>query len=374
MAVDDATLQKTYNDRLSTYVVPEKRLVERLGFATEADAKAAKARIDAGESFETLVKERNLSLEDVDLGDVSKSELGAAGDAVFALSAPGVVGPLDSNVGPALFRMNAILAAQETSFEQAKPDLAKEVQLQEAQKAIADKVAAIDDALAGGATLADLAKEQGMTAGSTDYAKGADDNDPITADKAFVAAADKLAEGDYPEAVLLSNGGVIAMQMDSTQPPTPRPFETVKDKVAAAARAEALAKALSDEALRIKAGLEAGAALDSFGAVVKTANIDRQGQVKDAPAAVLTAAFEMQPKDIRVIEDQGYTAVLQLDAVTPAPKDGATITQIRDAVTTNAARSIADDVLQLYTSALTSEAGISLDQNAINAVNAQITN
>lgn len=374
MPLDEAALQKTYNDRLSTYVVPEKRLVERLGFASEADATAAKARIDAGESFEVLVKERNLDLTDVDLGDVSKSQLGAAGDAVFALTAPGVVGPLASNVGPALFRMNAILAKQETTFEQAKPDLAKELQLQEATKAISDKVAAIDDALAGGATLADLAKEQGMTAGSTDYAKGATDNDPITADKAFVAAADKLAEGDYPEAVLLSNGGVIALQMDSTQPPTALPFDKVKDKVIAAARAEALAKALSDEAIRIKAGVEAGAALGSFGSVVKTTNIDRQGQVKDAPASVLTAAFEVQPKDIRVIEDRGYTAVLQLDAITPAAKDGAAITEIRDAVTSNAARSIADDVLQLYTSALTAEAGITLDQAAINAVNAQITN
>lgn len=374
MPLDEAALQKTYNDRLSTYVVPEKRLVERLGFASEADATAAKARIDAGESFEVLVKERNLDLSDVDLGDVSKSQLGAAGDAVFALTAPGVVGPLASNVGPALFRMNAILAKQETTFEQAKPDLAKELQRQEATKAISDKVAAIDDALAGGATLADLAKEQGMTAGSTDYAKGATDNDPITADKAFVAAADKLAEGDYPEAVLLSNGGVIALQMDSTQPPTALPFDKVKDKVIAAARAEALAKALSDEAIRIKAGVEAGAALGSFGSVVKTTNIDRQGQVKDAPASVLTAAFEMQPKDIRVIEDRGYTAVLQLDAITPAAKDGAAITEIRDAVTSNAARSIADDVLQLYTSALTAEAGITLDQAAINAVNAQITN
>jgi peptidyl-prolyl cis-trans isomerase D len=374
LPVDEAALQKTYNDRISDYVVPEKRLVERLGFATEADAQAAKARIDAGESFETLVKERNLSLTDVDLGDVSKSELGAAGDAVFALTAPAVVGPLDSNVGPALFRMNAILAKQETTFEQAKADLAKEVQLVEARKAISDKVSAIDDALAGGATLPDLAKEQGMTAGSTDYAKGADDNDPITADKAFVEAADKLAEGDYPEAVLLSNGGVIAMQMDSTQPPTARPFDTVKDRVTAAARAEALTKALSDEALRIKAGVEAGAALDSFGTVVKTANIDRQGQLKDAPASVLTAAFEMSVKDIRVIEDQGYAAVLQLDSIAAAPKDGENITAIRDAVNSNAARSIADDVLQLYTTALTAEAGISLDQNAINAVNAQITN
>ena len=125
MPVDDAKLQQIYQSRLSEFVIPEKRLVERLGFATEADAAAAKARIDAGTSFETLVQERKLTLADVDLGDVSQSQLGDAGAAVFAMTEPGVVGPLNSTVGPALFRMNAILAKQETTFEQAKPDLAK---------------------------------------------------------------------------------------------------------------------------------------------------------------------------------------------------------------------------------------------------------
>ena len=153
MPVDEAELKKTYQDKINDYVVPEKRLVERLAFATDADAAAAKARLDAGETFEALVAERQLTLEDVDMGDVSKSDLGAAGDAVFALTEPGVVGPLPSDIGPALFRMNAILAAQETPFESVRDDLAVEVQLAAARAAITAKVEAVDDLLAGGATL-----------------------------------------------------------------------------------------------------------------------------------------------------------------------------------------------------------------------------
>jgi peptidyl-prolyl cis-trans isomerase D len=374
LPADDAALRKVYDERLSEYVVPEKRLVERLGFATEADAAAAKARIDAGETFEAIVAERKLSLADVDLGDVTQSELSDAGPAVFAMTEPGVVGPLNSNVGPALFRMNAILAKQETSFEAAKADLAKEVQLEAASKAISDKVTLIDDALAGGATLADLAAEQGMTKGTTDYAKGAADNDTITADQKFIAAADALAEGDYPEAVLLSNGGVIAMQLTSTLPPTPRPLETVKDSVTAAVRAEALAKALSAEAAKIQTSVEAGAALESFGAVTTTAAIGRQETLDNAPAAVVAAAFEMQVGALRVIDEPGFVGLLQLTSITPAAKDGDAAKGLRDAIAANATRSITDDVLQLYTNALTAQAGITLDQSVINSVNSQITN
>ncbi|MGV8950997.1 MAG: SurA N-terminal domain-containing protein [Cypionkella sp.] len=374
MPADEAALKAAYQARISEFVIPEKRLVERLGFGTEADAAAAKARLDAGTSFEDLVKERNLTLQDVDLGDVTKSQLGEAGEAVFALTAPGVVGPLNSNVGPALFRMNAVLAAQETSFDQAKADLAKTLQLDAARKAIEGRVNDIDDALAGGASLDDLVKEQKMVKATIDYAKGAEDNDPITADAKFAAAADKLAEGDFPEAVILSDGSVVAMQLDKTLPPTPLAFDVVKDKVTAAARAEVLAKALSDEAARIKAAVEAGKPLDSFGKVIKVEKIDRQGQVKDAPASVLAAAFEMKPQELRVVAEPDATALVQLDSITAAPTSGKDITAMRDAITANANKAISDDVLALYTTALTAEAGISLDQSAINSVNSQITN
>ncbi len=374
MPLDEAALKATYQQRLSTYIVPEKRLVERLAFATDADAAAAKARIDAGTTFEDLVKERNLSLDDIDLGDVSQKELGAAGEAVFALKAPGVVGPFASSIGPALFRMNAVLAAQETSFEQAKPDLALEQQLEAARKAIANKVEVVDDALAGGATLADIAKEQGLTLATTDYAAGADDNDAIAGYKGFRETAEKLAEGDFPEAIVLEDGGLVAMELDSTLPPTPVPFDKVKEKVSAAAQAEALAKALSEDATRIKSAVEGGTSLGAFGIVTRTAQIDRQGAVKDAPPSLLEAVFQMQPNDLRVIEAPGFAAVVQLNTITAAPTTGEETTALRDAINTNAGRAIADDVMALYTSALTASAGITLDQAAINAVHTQMNN
>ena len=71
--VDDAALQKLYDERIDEFVVPEKRLVERLVFPDANTAQTAKDRLDAGESFETLVRERGLELDDIDLGDVDKA-------------------------------------------------------------------------------------------------------------------------------------------------------------------------------------------------------------------------------------------------------------------------------------------------------------
>ena len=73
MPVDEQKLKDLYQNRISEFVIPEKRLVERLVYGTEAEAAAAKAKLDAGATFESLVAERKLSLSDIDMGDVSKA-------------------------------------------------------------------------------------------------------------------------------------------------------------------------------------------------------------------------------------------------------------------------------------------------------------
>ena len=374
MPVDEQKLKELYQSKIADYVIPEKRLVERLVYPTDAEAATAKARLDAGTTFEQLVADRKLTLEDIDMGDVAKAELGAAGDAVFALAGPGVVGPLQSSLGPALFRMNAVLAAQETTFDQAREALSTEMQQDSARRAISDKVEAIDDLLAGGATLEDVAKEQGMVLASTDYAEGAEDNDAIAGYTDFRDAAAKLAEGDFAEAVILDDGGVVAMRLDETVPPTPVPFADVKDKVAAAARADALTKALADYAVTVKSAVEGGASLGAYGIVSRTAATDRQGFVEGAPETLMSGIFEMAQGDVRVIEGPGFTAVVTLDSVAPALTTGEDAMALREAIATQAAQAIAGDAFTLFTNALTAQAGITLDQAAINAVHAQFGN
>lgn len=57
----------------------------------------------------------------------------------------------------------------------------------------------MDDLLAGGASLEELAKEEGMTFATTDYAPGADDNDPIAAYKASAMPWPSSARAIFPK-------------------------------------------------------------------------------------------------------------------------------------------------------------------------------
>ncbi|MDZ4095017.1 MAG: SurA N-terminal domain-containing protein [Paracoccaceae bacterium] len=369
LPVDDAALRDLYQERIDEFVQPERRLVERLVFSTEADASAAKARLDAGESFETLVAERGLALLDVDMGDVSPADLGAAGAAVFALAEPGVAGPLVSDLGPALFRMNAVIAAQETPFEAARDDLRVEYQLDAARRAIGDKIEAIDDALAGGATLEDLATENGMTLASIDFSDTSDD--PIAGYPAFRTAAAAAAQGDFAEAITLDDGGVVALRLDAIVAATPIPFDEAKDAVRESWHKGALEKALVARATEISEAVKAGASLGGYGILSVTPEIARDGFVEGTPSDFLQTVFAMTEGEIRLIEAKDFTGLVRLDSIKPAEATGDAAEALKAAIDAQAEQALAQDAFALFSAALTTEAGIHLDEAAINAVHAQ---
>lgn len=371
-AVDDATLQKMYDDRIAEFVIPERRIVDRLVFPDQASADAAKAKLDAGTTFDALVAERGLTLDAIDLGDVSKSDLGAAGEVVFAAAEGSVAGPVQSDLGPALYQVNAVLAAEETSFADAREILAAELQTDAARRLIADRVEEIDDLLAGGATIEDLGKDSGLTVATLDYVPGVQGDSAVEGYPEFRAAADAVQAEDFAEAIVLDDGGVVALRLDEIVPAAPIPFDEAKDRVAEDWRAEAVAKALSARAAEIKTALEGGASIGSFGIVDVTPEIARSGFVPDAPDTLLGEVFKMTEGSAQIVEAPGFVAVILLDRILPAETEGDDAVALKASLEAQARQSIAQDAFAAFTNALTAQAGITLDQSAINAVHASL--
>jgi peptidyl-prolyl cis-trans isomerase D len=373
-AVSEEDIRRLYNERIDQYVQPERRLVERLVFPDDAAASAAMARIDNGSaSFDDLVAERGLTLDDADMGDVTEADLGEAGPAVFALTEPGAVtGPLPTFLGPALFRMNAILNAQETTLDEVRDELRGELSAERTRRMIADMRETIIDILAGGATIEQLAAETDMQLGTIAWTQGSDEG--IAAYAEFGTAAAAATANDFPELMELSDGGVFALRLDGITPAAPRPLDEVRQDAAAGARVQAAETALMERARALSVELVAQGAQnfsDAQGLVPESfQSVTRLDSVAQVPAPMLESILSADAGTtvINIADGQVLMALVGEDQA-PDPADEQTGQLIR-AVDEQIGAALAQDVYEYFARALEAEAGISLNQAAINAVHA----
>jgi peptidyl-prolyl cis-trans isomerase D len=238
-----------------------------------------------------------------------------------------------------------------------------------ARRAIADRIEELDDLLAGGATLEDLASESGLQLGTIDFAPGIDA--PIAGYEAFRTAAAAVQDGDFPELIELEDGGLVALRLDDIIPPTLKPYDSVAEDVATGWRADALAKALSARAVEVKAAVEAGASPGAFGIADVTLSMARDGFVEGAPDTLLPAIFSMAQAELRVIEGQDFVGLVRLDSIQPAATDTPALA-MKAEIGSQLQQALAQDAFELFSTALIAEAGITIDDAAIAAVNAQV--
>lgn len=373
VTVDDAALRAEYDARSNEYNTPERRLVERLVFANDAAADAGLAALTAGQTdFEALVEERGLTLADVDMGDISKADLGPAGEAVFAAAVGSVVGPFPTSLGPALFRVNGVLDAQSIPFEDVRDDLAAELAPDRARRVIEAQAGGIDDMLAGGATLEELAADTDMEMQTIDWSPDVDAG--IAAYPAFRNAAADLATDDYPALIELDDGGIFAMRLDEELPPRLLPLADMRDAAVAGWQAEETARLLRTRAEAIVADYATSGDLAAQGlTVTQERNITRDQFIPGTAPGFLTRVFEMEPGDLAVIdgpiEGAGPTVlIVRLDEILPTDETDPGVTALRERLSESGRAGLAQDLFQSYVGQLQTQAGVQLDQAAINAV------
>ncbi|MFY0691395.1 MAG: SurA N-terminal domain-containing protein [Paracoccaceae bacterium] len=373
--VDEDELRRLYDGRITEFVQPERRLVERLGFENMEAALAAKAQIDAGTtSFDGLVTDRGLTLDDVDLGEVAASDLDAAvAAAVFALGEPGVSVPVETSIGPALFRINAVLEASEITFEEARADLVTESATDRARRIILDQIEGIDDLLAGGATLEELGAETEMQFGTLDYS----DEIPVGDDSlaAYDAARAEILQAsveDFPEVRELSDGGIFALRLDEIVEPSVPPLDEIRDTVTAAWDAAETQRRLGELGASLKAQMEDGTAMEAL-ALSGQAEIDRTRNdfIEGAPVGLLEEVFGLEASGIALVEDGTSVVLAELTDISPADLDSEEAQTFLGALAEQASQGMASDVFELFGQALQQRHGITLDQGAINAIHQQ---
>ncbi|EDQ04855.1 Peptidyl-prolyl cis-trans isomerase D [Sulfitobacter indolifex] len=365
--VPEEELRAEYDARSSEYDQPERRLVERLVFANQeaADQAAAALEVD-GTTFEALVEERGLALADVDMGDVAKSDLDGAGDAVFSAESGAIVGPLPSSLGPALFRVNAILPAQNVPFEEAREVLEETLAISRATRAVEARAQEIDDRLAGGATLEDLGKETKMNLGTIDWTE--DSSDGIAAYGAFREAAAGLSADAFPQIDQLDDGGIFAMRLDETKPERPNPFDAARAEVEAAWRNAQIVEALTAKAENLTADLADGGDFEAAGLEPQLGEgMTRSSYVDGTPDTFMDQVFDLDEGGVAVLPAGDHVVVLRVDSVTAAGENDQT-QALMDRLSQQLDQALAQGLFDIYSNAVMRDADPQIDQRAVSAV------
>ncbi len=366
--VPDEDLRRLYDQRADQYQQPERRLVERLVFPDEEAATQALAQFEVGTSFEQLVRDRQLELSDVDLGDVTREDLGEAADAIFAAEIDDVVGPLPSTFGPALFRINGTLAANSVSFETAEPELRQELAANRARRMIEAQAEDINDLLAGGATLEELATETEMELGQIDWTRQSDQG--VAAYDGFRSVAQAVQEGDFPEIEFLEDGSIFALRLDDTLPARPEPLDSARPAVIAAWTRDETAKALQQQAETVLTQLQGDGDFTATGLPFRVENaVTRTAFIGDAPVDFMEQIFEMELGEFRVIPGEGTALIVRLDEELP-PAETEEQRLMQEALAAQMNQALAQNIFDIYVRDAQTRARPVVDQQALNAVQA----
>jgi peptidyl-prolyl cis-trans isomerase D len=231
----------------------------------------------------------------------------------------------------------------------------------------------VNDLLASGATLEELAQETDLELGQIEFHDEADGD--IAGYAAFRQAAEAVKEGDFPEAVGLDDGGIFALRLDQVIAPRLTPLAEVREQVAADWKAAEIRSALNALADELIPRIEAGEPPESFGIAVNTETaLTRDAFLADVPEGLVAKAFELAPgKAARIDGTPGTPAVaiVSTTEVLPPDPDNTDLATARPQYAERMDDELAGDLLEAMTEAIQGRAGIALDAAAINAVNAQ---
>lgn len=367
--IDERELRAAYDSRSDEFIQLPSRLVERIIFPSQEMAEnAMEAITEEAATFEEVVENRGLTLQDVDLGDVTEAELGAAGPLVFSLQEPGVIGPAETDLGPALFRVNAILDGNVQEFDSVRDQLNLDVALDVARLQIADVAEQVDDLLAGGATLEDVASETDLQLATLDWHVQSEGG--ISDYEEFQTAAAAVTAEDFPALGTLSDNGIFALRLDGELPAELQPLESVRDAVAKSWTEKQIKQQLRDLADGIAPQVSLDAPLASFGLTENLQDdMNRNDSVDGTPPALVMTAFETELGKAAVLDAAEGVIILLPRAIHAADFEDPRVQSLQSILGNRIDTTLARDVFEAFSNAARGAVDVNINQTTLRSIN-----
>jgi peptidyl-prolyl cis-trans isomerase D len=235
-----------YNANQATYASKETRNLSQVVVPDQATANAIAARAKSGQALAAAAAPAgsNAAVTAV-TGQTREAYASAAGDkvaaAVFAAPSGAVVGPIQSDFGWVVVKVDSAKSEGGKSLAQATPEIAAKLNGDKRKQAVEDVIDRLQTAIDDGSNFTEAAAAAKVAVTSTPliFANGTSKADPaykLAPNLAPVAKTGfEIAPNDPPEIVQLSGGAGYAMVSPAqVVPAAPAPLASIRDQVAAA--------------------------------------------------------------------------------------------------------------------------------------------
>lgn len=310
--VSDSDLQAAYDKQKSRFVMPERRQASHILVPFGKDPAAALKQANqvlalakSGQSFPALAKKYSQDPGSAQNGGSlgwmdRKGFVAPFADALFGMKSVGdIVGPVKSQYGYHIIRLDGMQPGRTKTLAEARPEL--EAQLR--QSAATNRFGDIEDNLQNrmqdpGVSLASLAKEFNLTPGEVpQFLQGAG-GAPLGQAKplqTLVFGGNAVAADTLGGPVILDNNKLVVFDVATRNRPHVRPLAEVRDSIVAALQKQREADAALAAANAARTQLQSGTSFDQVAkglkVTVEPPKFVGRGD-PSVPAEILSTAFD----------------------------------------------------------------------------------
>jgi peptidyl-prolyl cis-trans isomerase D len=391
VTVDDAQLKAYFDEQKAKsperFAQPEQRRVRHIllavndpkeDAAVKEKAEGILKRAQGGEDFAKLAKEFSQdpgsAQQGGDLGmSEKKSFVGPFADAAFSMKEGEIRGPVKTQFGYHILKLDAIQPATEKTFDEARADLETEYRRNEAERLYNDAADQLADAaLQNTSDLDVVARKAGLTVQDIPNFSRAEGGGAFAKSQPVIDAAfsAEVLDGHLSSIVEVQKGEGVVLRATDHKLPEQKPLEAVRSDVLTAWRkqrgVELAAAAASEATKRLAAG-------ESWDAVVKSLGLSAPAPKfvlrsdHDVPTEVRSSLFTAakpapKPNFESVAMSNGDSAIYDLSAVREDPAD----TGLKEAdLRRQVAARLASGEAQNYAAAARADASVALNPKAI---------
>ncbi len=307
----EADLRKVYEENRANYVLEERRRARHILIPAEEGEEAAAlkkaesvlAEARAGKDFGELAKQHSSDVTAQaggELGFVEHSQFpGPFGDTLFGMNVGEIAGPVKSQFGYHIIKLEEIQAGEGRDFDSVRAEIDSQYRQDRAAQLFGDRQEAVAERIEKGETDLDkLAAEYGLTRGSIPEFLRGGGAPPLGSSpdlQQIVFSDEALNQGRIVGPVALGEDRLAIVKVAQHRKAEVKPLETVREEIVALLRHErgaAAARAAADAALaRLEGGEKLETVAKDWKVPVEPPRFVGRGD-PSIPAALRTAIFE----------------------------------------------------------------------------------